>query len=112
MEYDEEFAGEIAEEVMKVLSGKGFFALLDDLFCPMDPKQPPAVCDGTLATSMALLNKLGFDADAISDVTQVFASKGGFCDCEVLYNVADESRLKAEHWKAEVETRHASKPRQ
>ena len=24
--------------------------------------------------------------------------QGGFCDCEVLYNVVDESRLKAEYW--------------
>ena len=26
--------------------------------------------------------------------------QGGFCDCEVLYNVLDESRLKAEYWTA------------
>ena len=26
--------------------------------------------------------------------------KGGFCDCEILYNVVEESRLKAEYWQA------------
>jgi hypothetical protein len=30
----------------------------------------------------------------------VLAARGGFCDCEVLYNAAEESRLKSEYWKA------------
>jgi hypothetical protein len=27
---------------------------------------------------------------------------GGCCDCEILYNVAGESRLKSRYWKAEA----------
>ena len=26
-------------------------------------------------------------------------NNGGYCDCEILYNVAEESRLKAKYWK-------------
>jgi hypothetical protein len=29
--------------------------------------------------------------------------QGGFCDCEILYNVAEQSRLKAEYWMAKAE---------
>jgi hypothetical protein len=43
------------------------------------------------------------DTDAIEDVLAVLQSRGACCDCEVLYNVADESRMKAEKWKSEFE---------
>jgi hypothetical protein len=42
-------------------------------------------------------------SDDISDVLAVLRSKGGCCDCEVLYNGAEEGRLKTKYWKS----RHA-----
>ena len=30
-------------------------------------------------------------------------ARGGYCDCEILYNALDESRLKAEYWRARAE---------
>jgi len=33
-------------------------------------------------------------------VIEVLNANGASCDCEVLYNVAEESRFKSEYWKA------------
>ena len=38
-------------------------------------------------------------SEEIADVLAVMRFKGGRCDCEILYNVGEESRLKAEYWK-------------
>jgi hypothetical protein len=32
----------------------------------------------------------------------VLRAQGACCDCEVLYNVAESSRLKAEYWKRQA----------
>ena len=42
----------------------------------------------------------GFTQDELFDVFHVLMDKGGYCDCEILYNAAEESRLKAEYWRA------------
>ena len=57
--------------------------------------------------SKDILTKLGFDGEAIVEIMQVLASKGGFCDCEILFNVAEEGRLKSEYWKARA---HGNSP--
>jgi hypothetical protein len=46
--------------------------------------------------------QLGFDPDEISEIAQVLSARGGCCDCEILFNVAEESRLKSEYWKAKA----------
>ena len=33
----------------------------------------------------------------------VLMARGGYCDCEILYNAVEESRLKAEYWRARAE---------
>jgi hypothetical protein len=40
------------------------------------------------------------DDEETADVLAVMRLNGGCCDCEILYNVAEESRLKAKYWKA------------
>ena len=40
------------------------------------------------------------DSDDVADVPGVLRFSGACCDCEVLYNVAEESRLKSRYWKA------------
>lgn len=40
----------------------------------------------------------------------VFMSMGGYCDCEILFNVAESSRLKAEYWLARTEGRQPIDP--
>lgn len=40
------------------------------------------------------------DSEEIEDILAVMRFHGGSCDCEILYNVAEESRLKAKYWKS------------
>ena len=99
-DYDEELLTDITPDVLRVLNNHSFFARLDDLFCPADGSSPAAVCHGNFQSSTALLVDLGFEAVPIADVHEVLHYLGGCCDCEVLYNVAEESRLKAKYWRA------------
>jgi hypothetical protein len=48
------------------------------------------------------LEAAGFDADDLKDMFAVLRAQGACCDCEVLYNVAESSRLKAEYWKRQA----------
>jgi len=50
--------------------------------------------------STKILRDSGMDCDDIADVLAVLHWRGACCDCEVLYNVAEESRLNAKYWKA------------
>jgi hypothetical protein len=50
--------------------------------------------------STDILTKLGFGPEEIPEITQVLASRGACCDCEIPFNVAEESRLKSQYWKA------------
>lgn len=97
---DDEFVSSIAEDVFVVLRAERLFERLDDLFCPVEPNAVRARCGHSFALSTGILRELGMDSDEVDDVLAVLRSKGACCDCEVLYNVAEESRLKAEHWKA------------
>jgi uncharacterized protein DUF2695 len=98
MSPDEELVNSIAADVMTALTAQHFFQFLDDAICPLASEQPAAACDGTHRITTAILNNHGFDSDDISDVIAVLKSKGGCCDCEVLYNAAPESRLRSKYW--------------
>jgi hypothetical protein len=100
MDSDNELIDVIAPDVLRALENKGFFQILDDQMCPKDARLARVLCQGTLAISTTSLITCGFDRQEITDILAVMAAKGGFCDCEVLYNVAEESRLKSEYWKA------------
>ena len=45
-----------------------------------------------------ILREAGYDPEALQDILDVLRSQGGCCDCEILYNVADTSRLKTNYW--------------
>jgi hypothetical protein len=51
-----------------------------------------------IQTVESILVAAGFDRAELEDIFAVLQSKGGCCDCEVLYNVAETSRLKANYW--------------
>jgi hypothetical protein len=36
----------------------------------------------------------------LSDIFEVLTSRGGFCDCEILYNAAGDNKLKSEYWRS------------
>lgn len=62
----------MAEDVLGVLNHQRFFPFLDDQLCP--------------------------EADPLA----LLAERGACCDCEILYSVADDIRLRARCWRAKV----------
>jgi hypothetical protein len=88
---------------MRALTLSGFFIALDELFCPTEKYQLAAVCHGhgDYRNAKQLLLSHGFDESDFSDVFGVLAARGGCFDCEILYNAAESSRLKAEYWQGE-----------
>jgi hypothetical protein len=96
---DVEFIQAITPAVLGVLKKEHFFERLDDLFSPVDPAHPPIRCGHSFDHSLSILRSLEMDPDDLEDVLAVLQSKGACCDCEILYNVAQASRLKAEYWK-------------
>jgi Protein of unknown function (DUF2695) len=99
---DDELISSIAPDVMKCLARCSYFEKLDELLSPEDNSTPPQNCDGTFRLSKTILLASGFERDALDDIIAVLQSRGGFCDCEVLYNAAETSRLKAKYWRSQV----------
>ena len=93
----------ITPDVMRCLGSQGFFEKLDNLFCPTDTSIERQRCGGNYEVSKSILTSQGFSEVDVDDVCAVLAAQGGCCDCEVLYNVAETSRLKAEYWRAKAE---------
>jgi hypothetical protein len=90
-----EFVASIGPDVISTLAARGFFAELDDRLCPVDGSDAREHCGGDHEISTSILRSRGFDDIDIAEVLAVLRSQGGFCDCEILYNVVDTSRLKA-----------------
>jgi Protein of unknown function (DUF2695) len=97
---DDEFISSIASNVMQSLASSSYFEKLDDLLSPEDHSGASENCDGTYKLSETILQASGFERDDLSDIFAVLQSKGACCDCEVLYNVAEKSRLKAKYWRS------------
>lgn len=111
---DDELIISITPDVMKCLAACEFFEELDNRLCPVDVSKARELCRGDYAVSISILRARGFDEAAIADIFGVLRAQGGFCDCEVLYNVIETNRLKAEYWRAraaglEPLTNHNSK---
>jgi hypothetical protein len=99
---DDDLIASIAPDVMKCLGRCGFFEKLDGLLSPEDNSSPSQCCDGTYTLSEPILIASGFKPEDLDDIFAVLQSKGGCCDCEVLYNVAETSRLKAKYWRSQA----------
>jgi hypothetical protein len=97
---DPSYIDDIAPDVLAAIKKDRFLERLDDLFCPVDPSNQRVTCGHSFEHSVNILRSLGMDSDDVADVLEVLKSRGGCCDCEVLFNVAEESRLKAAYWKA------------
>ena len=95
---DNEFILSITPDVMACLTRSDYFKKLDDILSPEDSSTAARSCDGTFRLSESILVASGFDRDAIDDILSVLKSKGGCCDCEVLYNVVETNRLKSKYW--------------
>ena len=96
---DPEMIGQITADILGALTRCRYFELLDDRLCPADPTQPRVRCAHSFATTICILRELGMDLYDLEEVMGFLRASGARCDCGVLYNVALESRLKAEYWK-------------
>jgi len=104
LEYpDAELIAEITPDVMRRLFGARIFEALDDVLCPADTSDPRRPCYGDYRHARAVLLARGFRDDELFDVFHVLMARGGYCDCEILYNAVEGSRLQAEYWKARAE---------
>lgn len=95
---DEEFITSITPAVLGSLQARDFFAQLDDVFCPVDGITGAQVCSGDFRHAKLTLHRCGLEESDWSDVFHVLMRQGAFCDCEILYNAATQSRLKSQHW--------------
>jgi hypothetical protein len=95
---NDDYIRQISADVLTVLRSRQFFSQLDDLLAPARSSRA-IKCKHDFQHSRNILRKLGFKDDDIADVIAVLQASGACCDCEVLYNVAEESRLKSKHWK-------------
>jgi hypothetical protein len=101
---DEALIREITPDVLAALKRTEYYQALDDVLCPTS-NQTAKVCEGDFAISKSLLLSRGFSDSDLDDVFNVLMLHGAFCDCEILYNIAEESRLKSQHWKREHRSR-------
>jgi hypothetical protein len=83
---------------MGALQEKAFFAALDEMFCPKSSATQAQTCSGDFRYAKQALQLCGFEESEWSDVFHVLMEQGAFCDCEILYNAATESRLKTQYW--------------
>jgi hypothetical protein len=85
---------------MKCLVEVRFFEKLDDRLCPTEESTAREHCSGSFSISESILRSQGFNDTDMNEILAVLRSKGACCDCEVLYNAGESSRLKAEYWRA------------
>jgi hypothetical protein len=102
---DEELIADVTPDVMKCVSATRFFEALDDEMCPPDGSAARAICWGDYRASRPILLGRGFTEEELFDLFHVLMAQGGYCDCEILFNVAKESRFAAEYWRARAEGR-------
>jgi len=112
LEYpDSEVIEDITPDVMRCLFGARVFEALDDALCPTDASAPRQECHGDFRHARAVLLARRFREDELFDVFHVLMARGGYCDCEILYNAVETSRLKAEYWRARAEGVEPRSPR-
>lgn len=99
-ELNDDLVNDIASDVLGVLERSRFFECLDERFYSIQGARVLQQCSGSHEVSTEILRDLKMNADDIRDILAVLRSRGGCCDCEVLYNVASESNLRSDYWKA------------
>jgi hypothetical protein len=100
---DDDLISSIAPDVMRCLAQVGFFEKLDGVLSPNDDSQQREGCHGDYRISESVLLASGIPETDLDDIFGVLRAKGGYRDCEILYNVAESSRLKAAYWRARAE---------
>jgi hypothetical protein len=96
---DADFITSTTPDVLGCLRRARFFEQLDDAFLPADGSPASTHCKSNFGVSEPILRRSGFDLPDLEDIFGVLRALGGHCDCEILYNVAETSRLKEKYWK-------------
>jgi hypothetical protein len=105
---ERELVESITPDVMRVLVATGFVAL-DDHLCPADASATAEKCQNTHEITSSILRSKDFPDEDIQDVISVVQAHGGYCDCEILHNVVEPSRLKTKHWQTRAREQESSK---
>ena len=95
---DSDLISSITADVMTCLRRSQFFERLDDLLCPNAGGEAREVCAGDYTLAKRVLQAGSFDLADWDDIFNVLRTQGACCHCEILYNVAESSRLKAQYW--------------
>ncbi|HLK29282.1 MAG TPA: DUF2695 domain-containing protein [Puia sp.] len=91
---DQATIDEIKEPILSILKDKiGFVTLLDKEFISQNVK-----CFGDFRHSKSILTDLKFSDEDQFDIFHVLMNEGGYCDCEILYNVFKESEYSKRYW--------------
>jgi hypothetical protein len=109
---DDQLIADITSDVLKVVNAAQIFETLDNVLSPLEPGKAQALCYGDYRHTRKILLERGFTNDEFFDVFHVFMAQGGFCDCEILYNVAPSSRLATEYLKNRGEGKTPYDPHQ
>ena len=92
---DQETIDEIKEIILSILKDKiGFVSLLDKEFVSQSAK-----CFGDFRHSKQILTDLNFSQEDQFDIFHVLMNEGGYCDCEILYNIFRESEYSKKYWR-------------
>jgi hypothetical protein len=91
---DNETVEGIRDIILAVLKDRvNFVTKLDTLFSSESVK-----CFGDFRHSKRILNELNFSDEEQFDIFHVLMHEGGYCDCEILYNVFRESEYAQKYW--------------
>ena len=92
--HDQETIDEIKDIILSLLKDRSdFVSLLDEAFISEKAK-----CLGDFRHSKNILTDLKFSEQDQFDIFHVLMNEGGYCDCEILYNVFRESEYSKKYW--------------
>lgn len=92
---DQETIDEIKDIILSLLKDRSdFVSLLDEAFISENAK-----CFGDFRHSKNILTDLKFSDQDQFDIFHVLMNEGGYCDCEILYNVFRESQYSKKYWR-------------
>jgi hypothetical protein len=88
----------IAPFVLGCLEQRSFFPELEKRVWPEGP-DGRRDCNHSFDHTRAILQTYDWSEDDFTEVLLVMESQGGFCDCEIMLNVASACAFREEHWK-------------
>ena len=92
--HDQETIDDIKESIISILKDKvNFVSHLDKEFISESAK-----CYGDFRHSKRILTDLKFSNEDQFDIFHVLMNEGGYCDCEILYNIFKESEYSKKYW--------------